>query len=166
MEWIPNTIDAMGRLYLVTGWSGILVILIVILVGIIVWKHSSQVVEAISQFAASKKEEVEQSSIVIGHLEDIAKTNAETADRVGKGHAKTHEILAKAHEILGEIAKTSAETAERVSKLPSDRLSCKAMTREEMESLVMEVLAKGGIILGDAERGLLVDQKMQEQQQG
>ena len=82
----------------------------------------------------------------LGQILEVAKTQLSL-----KRDADTTVI-----KLLGDISTSNSSILERVSKLPSDKVVCKAQTVAELTDLFKAMLSNSGYNLSDAEVAILV----------
>lgn len=180
MDWLPQTVEAFGRFYHDAGLMGSLCIFIGVAMMtatfIVLWRHSAVVVDAIVRHASAKEDEAQtakqfpelMSKVIDLHKEMIgiaqeSKTVAQDTKRSVGTIEVTNAALVSETRLLVD---SSAKIVERVDKLLGDRAGCNAMTRGEMEAMIVAVLQAGGIELDETARSLLVDKRMKEQEEG
>lgn len=131
MEWIPNTVDALARLYHETGTGGFVAmgtILAVLILVFALWRHTGKLIDLGNNFFAHQAIKAQD-------------------DKVS---------AAKMLDKLESISKSNTQIAERVDKLPSDRPECRAMNNDQMIAVLKTMFDNKGIMLTEAEIGMLL----------
>lgn len=123
MQWLPDTVDAFGRLSAQTGAIGLIAFTGVVGLLLILWRHLGQMIPLATAYVESDRK---ASLRVIDELSQIKQTNA-------------------------QIVETNLKIAERVAKLPSDIPVCRAKTAEEIIVILNNSMLGKGMNFTEAE---------------
>lgn len=121
MGWIPDSIDALTRMYQQTGGFGFIILGVVVAVFIlavgVVWTLTRHT----------------------GQLVDLGKVWLSTTELSSKAIVTELTLIKESNDVI----------AERVKKLPSDKIECKAHAMDEIKRAMGEALAANGLVLED-----------------
>lgn len=123
MQWLPDTIDAVTRMYHETGMFGLLVTFVVVAIFVLVLaiililtRHTGELVGIGKAFVNGR---AAADLDIVSNLKAISVTSAQTS--------KSNE----------ELKTVMTQVRDRVDKLPSDAV-CKAKTREELIDIIRD----------------------------
>ena len=135
MQWLPETIEAITKFIHEAGVIGAVAFLFTLTVSVLLYKHLGAVMPLLQDYVRSVSVAGQNTARL---LNNIAESNAAIA--------ATSE----------DIKKLTGEVKDRVGKLPSDKVECKAKSKEEIIEIFRNA---GGMLLTIEEADFILRQR-------